>query len=426
MDTLHIGSETGTQAAPPLPSRSADARLPNLRHLRALLHVGRLKSVNQAGQFMNLSQPAVTQAIARLERGLGVELFQRHPTGMYASRAGELLLRHVEEMFAVLEIGLAAISRPGREPLPADILLKATQLDALVALTRASTPEGASETLGITPVALNRNLHRLEERLHVTLVLRDGRQLRLSQAGLTLARAAKLAQRELEMAMEEIDEAAGHMRGRLAVGALPLARTYVVPRALITLGQRHASARMQLVEGSYETLLAALRDGDIDILVGTLRQPAPTPDVTEVPLFQDRLCVVGRAGHPLAGKKDLKLLDLLRFPWIAPRMGSPARREFDQIFSEPGHQPPQLFEVASHIAVRAILRESDTLALISRRQIRYEEGDGQLVVLSETLARKDRTIGYTVRSRWSPTRLQQSFLDALDAAQKEGPASVGP
>lgn len=400
----------------PLPD--GPQRLPNLRHLRALQHVGRLRSVNQAGQVMNLSQPAVTQAIARLERGLGVDLFQRHPTGMYPTRAGEILLAHVDALFGELDTGLAQVTRAGRDPLPADIVLKATQLDALVALTRASTPEGASDALGITPVALNRSLHRLEERLNTTLVLRDGRQLRLSQGGQALARAGRLALRALELAREEMDEAEGHMRGRLAVGALPLARTYVVPRAMITLGQRHPEARMQLVEGSYETLLAALRDGDIDILVGTLRQPAPTPDVTEVPLFRDRLCVVGRTGHPLAGR-DPGLADFLRYPWIAPRMGSPARREFDAVFGAPAQQPPQVFEVASHIAVRAILRESDTLALISRRQIRYEERDGQLSVLSQTLAPRARVIGYTTRSRWHPTRLQRAFLDALDAAQAE-------
>jgi LysR family transcriptional regulator of gallate degradation len=81
--------------------------------------------------------------------------------------------------------------------------------------------------------------------------------------------------------------------------------------------------------------------------------------------------------------------------------------------------PAQIYEVASHMAVRAILRESDTLALISRHQIKYEEADGQLVVLSTTLASTTRTIGYTIRAEATPTQPQEFFLKQLARAAGE-------
>ena len=67
------------------------------------------------------------------------------------------------------------------------------------------------------------------------------------------------------------------------------------------------------------------------------------------------------------------------------------------------------------MSVRAILRESNSLALISRCQLRYEERDGQLVVLSERLTSQSRTIGYSIRARGTPTRMQQKFLSDLAA-----------
>ena len=49
--------------------------LPNFRHLRVFREVARLRSVSAAAEQVHLSQPAVTQAICKLEGELGAELF---------------------------------------------------------------------------------------------------------------------------------------------------------------------------------------------------------------------------------------------------------------------------------------------------------------------------------------------------------------
>ncbi|MFV0335361.1 MAG: LysR substrate-binding domain-containing protein [Tropicimonas sp.] len=391
-------------------------RLPNLRHLRAIRMVADLGSVNQAASAMNLSQPAVTQAIGRLEQDFGAELFKRHPTGMYLTDAGRIVLSRVKRLFGELDRAVAALGvvfRGAQADPGVDILLKAVQLDSMAALLYASRLDEGAAALGITQAAFKRNINTLEARLDMVLAFRDGPQIRLTRAGEALARAARLAQREIELARDELASASGRLRGRLSVGALPLARTYIVPKALIRLGMRNPEVSLRLVEGSYETLLTALRNGDIDVLVGTLREPAPVEGIVETPLFEDRLCVVGRAGHPLDTGAVPEFGDIVSFPWIAPRLGSPARREFDLIFGQGKRRPPQVFEVASHMSVRAILRESDSLALISRCQMRYEERDGQLVALSDALSKRTRVIGYALRAEAARTRLQSEFLDDL-------------
>lgn len=410
MDTLWQGE---------LPSLDRSVhRLPNLRHLRAAQFIKKFGSVNRAAEALNLSQPAVTQAIARLEAQIAPDLFTRHPTGMYATATGEVFLRRIDRSFDELDGALAEIlNRASR--LRADVMLKAVQLDALAALVYATGPAEAAASLSITPTAFKRNLNTLEARLEIPLVLRDGNRLRLTQHGEVLARATRLVLRELEQAKDEIASAEGALTGRIGIGALPLVRSFIVPKAMINVGTRYPDVQLRLVESSYEALVAMLQGGDIDILVGTLREPAPLDDLVETPLFEDQLCVVGRADHPLAGRSDLSIDDVIAFPWVAPRKGSPARREFDLMLERVGKAPPRVFEVASHMGVRAILRESDSLALISRRQIRYEERDGQLTVLSDQLAQRPRMIGYTLRSRSLPTPVMQAFLDALATASHD-------
>ncbi len=57
----------------------------NIRHLRAFLAIVECKSISKATEKVYLSQPAITQAIAKLESGLECKLFERKSTGMYVT-----------------------------------------------------------------------------------------------------------------------------------------------------------------------------------------------------------------------------------------------------------------------------------------------------------------------------------------------------
>ncbi|RBG51258.1 LysR family transcriptional regulator, partial [Xanthomonas oryzae pv. oryzae] len=79
---------------------------PNLRHLYALAVVHQAGSINAAAPQVNLSQPALTQAVARLEQQLGVRLFDRHPGGMLATEATQLLVPRIERALTHLGRGI--------------------------------------------------------------------------------------------------------------------------------------------------------------------------------------------------------------------------------------------------------------------------------------------------------------------------------
>ncbi|MGH8088048.1 MAG: helix-turn-helix domain-containing protein, partial [Stenotrophomonas sp.] len=64
----------------------------NLKHLHALVAVHHHGGISAAAPHVNLSQPALTQAIARLESQLDATLFDRQPGGMAPTEAAELLV----------------------------------------------------------------------------------------------------------------------------------------------------------------------------------------------------------------------------------------------------------------------------------------------------------------------------------------------
>lgn len=77
----------------------------NLRHLRVFLGVADYGSVTQAAAAGFVSQPAVTQAIAKLEAEAGTPLFQRTQQGLFPTQAGAVFRDRVWRALNRLDFG---------------------------------------------------------------------------------------------------------------------------------------------------------------------------------------------------------------------------------------------------------------------------------------------------------------------------------
>ncbi len=63
--------------------------------MRYLAEIARLGSIRRASATLNVASSAINRQVLRLERDLGVRVFDRLPSGMQLTPAGELLLQHV-------------------------------------------------------------------------------------------------------------------------------------------------------------------------------------------------------------------------------------------------------------------------------------------------------------------------------------------
>jgi LysR family transcriptional regulator, regulator for genes of the gallate degradation pathway len=348
---------------------------PSLRRLRACLAVHECGGVQSAARKLHLSQSSVTRAVQDLERQAGVPLFERTSQGMMATAFGVLLVERASRGLAHLQAAEKEIGRrfSGK--------VTHRQLAALVAIADHSTETAAAQSLSVSQPAVTMALRDLERLLGQPLFLRTSRGMVATEAGAVLVRRAKLAFSEIAVAGSEITARLGTIAGRVALGVLPLSGALLTARAINLLLAEHPAVQVTVVDGTYEALLQALLCGDLDVIVGGLSYPAPR-EVLQERLFTDRLSVVARKGHPLAGRRALKLADLSGREWIIPRRGTPARARFDALMREAGIVPagsPVESNVLS--AVRALLAESDRLAVISRQQIWFEERSGLLAVL---------------------------------------------
>lgn len=377
----------------------------NLRHLKAFAEVCRSGGISAATGSVHLSQPAITQAIARLETDFGLQLFARSSKGMVPTQAAEILY---ERTLRALDLLRAAAQKTRKGSGFAD-QLTSTQLRALIAVAGHGNFSVAARSVGVSQPSLYRTARDLEALSEQLLFVKRPKGIELTPAAELLVRAARLAFAEMDHAIDDIGQLQGVERGVLRIGSLPLARGTILPRALNQLTSLRPRLQISVSDSSYDEMLHALRHGEIDLMLGALRWPAPAPDVVQETLFTDRLGVFCGPSHPLRNSRPSKA-DLAAYPWVVARKGTPTRAHFDAFF---GGQHGAVIESNAMLLVRGLLQDSDRLTMISANQVSEELHSRSLYRLPIDLGDSPREIGMTWRADWRPTQAQKTLISIL-------------
>lgn len=381
----------------------------NLRHLRVFLAVEKFSSATRAAQDCNLSQPAVTQAINKLESEFSQQLFQHLPHGLFTTPAGELFSRRVKRALILIDEAVP--------PIAPRLAWTATssQLDALIAVNDKGNFTLAAKQLGLAQPTVHRAVSHLESEAGKALFVRTSSGIKSTRACKILAEASQLAFAELDQAIMELAELNGTEIGMLKIGSLPLARSFVLPHAITEFRKSRPKISIKVDESHYDTLLTGLRRGEIDFLIGALRDPLPIEDIKQTKLFTDDLILIAGPTHPLIKQSDITLKQLSNYPWVIARSGTPTRAYFDKLFSQ-STSPENWVETGSLILMRQLLQEGAHIGCISRLQAAAEIKLGLMVPIKFDLKKATRPIGITTRVDWLPTKAQQSFIDEIVSA----------
>jgi len=398
--------------------------IPNLRHLRAFAAAVEHGGATRAAEHIHLSQPAVTQALAKLETRLGAKLFVVGADGMRPTEIGTLFHDRVARAFALVEAGAReALGAEARRPEAVARfarLLTVAQLRALAAMQFNRNFSLAARELKLSQPSIHRAARDLERIMGATLFVAARQGVELTPAASTFARHAALAHAELKQGFAEVAERLDADPGEIVVGSMPFARTKLLPDALNELSRDRPRARVRVISAPYDGLLGRLRYGVIDFLVGALRDPPPIDDVVQEPLFDDPLSIVARRGHPLTLRASATRADLIAYPWVAPAEETPARAVFDKLFppEDVARMPGGLFETSSLVLLRGLLAGSDRLALLSARQAQVEIDQGLLALAPFPIPFGTRRIGLTFRRGWRPTPTQALLLELLRGSRE--------
>ena len=382
----------------------------NLRHLRYFLAVVDTASPSRAADQCGVTQPAVTQAMKKLEHATGALLFERKKNGFFLTEKGKVFEFRVRRALERLDSALSAL---------APRLVRTAswaQLDAVTEVAEARSFSEAARRLGLAQPTIHRALREFEREAERALFDQTSIGLTPTRACRKLIQAIHLSRVELEQAQSELADLDGREEGRIVIGALPLSRTVILPRTLAQFRKKRARQAVSIVEGTYPDLLDGLLRGAIDIIIGALRDPAPSEDVVQEALFEDKLTFLAAPDHPAVRQGVLSASELRRFQWIVPRAETPARMQFEKYFTDAQVAlPTSIIDCGSILLMRELLGHSDMLGCISERQAAAEVSKGLLAIVQSDANWGGRLIGMTLRREWKPTLAQKVLLDTVRA-----------
>ncbi|QDJ51223.1 LysR family transcriptional regulator [Bordetella hinzii] len=382
-----------------------DSRPPlSLHHLHVFNAVVAAGGVRRGAESLFRASSAVTRAVSRLESALGVSLFERKGTGMLLTAAGDTVRVRTERIQAELEAVMEEARARGGRAGASGALYHTGRLASVTLLADVHHMSTVAHLQGLTQPAISAAVSRLEQCLGQAVFQRTPRGMIPTPAGERWVIRFKRVLAELRNIEADVAALNGAIEGTVTVGALPLIRTLVLPRAIAEVLARHPGLRVRTLESPYGDLCAGLLSAEVDFILGALRPLHDKSLSTRVLLHED-IVLLARAGHPLARRRNIGFDDLRAYPWVLSRASSPLRYQLNDFFRAKG-QPllePSV-ETADLATLRGLLLHSDMLTALSRHQLHYEVASGGLVALDFPLDGMQREIGVTVRAgaRLSP------------------------
>lgn len=217
-------------------------------------------------------------------------------------------------------------------------MLDRQHLSILREVDRMGSLTAAAERLNVTQSALSHTIRKLEERYGVAVWEKDGRNLRLTEAGRYIVRLAQRVLPQMERAEDVLSDYRQGQRGSLKIGMechpchqwlMGVTKPYLVDWPDVDL---------ELTTSFAFGGVAALTGYEIDILITP--DPIEAPGIHYLPVFDYELVLAVPADHPLALRNHAEPADLLEetlFTYPVP----PERLDVFTQFLVPAHCRPR-------------------------------------------------------------------------------------
>lgn len=255
------------------------------------------------------------------------------------------------------------------------------QIEALVyfnELVRSRSMRQAAEALGVSPMAVSRQLENLEAYFNAKLIERGARGISLTPAGALLAKRAEAVMRDLDNARQVIDDLRGLNAGHVSVHVNGAVINAIIAPALAEFYALYPAISIAVTVTSAEVALNAVTAGETDIAV-TMFSPSDARIETLFSLSV-RHDPVMAPDHPLAGAPEITLEAIRRHAIAMPDRAFSIRRDFDDRQRAAGFVPVDIaFTTSSLELQKELARRGTAVLILPAMTVTRELTDGHLV-----------------------------------------------
>ncbi|RKR31365.1 MULTISPECIES: LysR family transcriptional regulator [Paraburkholderia] len=178
----------------------------------------------------------------------------------------------------------------------------------------------AAQRMSVVPSAVSKRMSEIESQAGVSLLVRGGRGVRPTTAGLTLLHHARTIMYSVEKLQAELAEHVDGVRGHITVFANASSIAQYLPRDIARFLSTHSGIRVDLDERISPAVVQGVVDGSAEL--GVCLQAQDLDQVEWFPYASDRLVVVVHPDHPLAAQEAVEFSDTFKYDFVGLQQGS--------------------------------------------------------------------------------------------------------
>lgn len=187
------------------------------------------------------------------------------------------------------------------------------QVRSFLAVAEHEHVSRAAASLHLTQGAVTQQVHNFERAIGVRLLERDGRGVRLTDAGRGLAISCRAALRAFQVVEDSARALKMLEAGSLHLGASPTCATHYLPPRLAEFNREFPSVTLSVTVEPTLEINAQVKAGALDC---GLIEGDPLPDLLSAVLTHDELVLVVHRDHALATAKRLTAAQLSKYRYL--------------------------------------------------------------------------------------------------------------
>ncbi|MDE0704600.1 MAG: LysR substrate-binding domain-containing protein [Rhodospirillaceae bacterium] len=276
--------------------------------------------------------------------------------------------------------------------------LKLHQLRMIVEVARHESITSAAKALNVSQPAVTKTVRDVEKMLGGALFERSARGVVLNEVGELLLPHIRTIFGELDRMGNAVQLYKSGGSGEVSIGVTMVALPVLLPACLSTFVNEVPNASVRVEEGTVDQLLAALDNGQIDLVIGRLLDSPRRTYLVHRQFLTDTFVPVVGARHPLATRKNGRRETLAKYRWILPPEGSSARQPLDRFLTAHGIRPKgTVIETVSFQMVLGLLDKTDMVAVVPRHIADHGVASGSLSMVGPDLDGGTLPVGITYR-----------------------------
>ena len=166
----------------------------------------------------------------------------------------------------------------------------------------------AAEACRVSQPALSTQIKKVEDQLGVMIFERTNRRVQLTPRGQILVKQVSKILEEVQLLGNLSKSDSAPLSGPFRLGVIATLGPYLMPYLLSPLRKKFPNLILHLKEGLTDSLLAQLRNGDLDAVLAA--DTFSEGSLKKLPLFHEPFLVTVPKGHELAQRKTLSPKDL--------------------------------------------------------------------------------------------------------------------